>query len=220
MKRIRESRQKRILKVTEILRKTYPGAQCALRFRNAWQLLVATVLSAQCTDKRVNLVTPGLFRKYPKPSDLAGLSVPVLGREIHSTGFYRNKAGNLIAMAKQIETRFRGKVPKRLEDLVSLPGVGRKTANVVLGYAYGIPGLTVDTHMIRLNRRLGFTRERDPVKIEFDLMPLVLQQDWTHYSSLIIYHGRNRCFARNPDCVRCEIRALCPSADKAESQKG
>lgn len=191
-----------------------PHPKCALNHSNAFELLAATILSAQCTDKRVNIVTPGLFKKYKTVEEFAGARPSELEREIHSTGFYKNKAKNILGAAKEILKRFKGKVPNRLEDLVTLPGVGRKTANVVLGSAYDTPGLTVDTHMIRINRLLGLTKNSDPVKIEFDLMRLVPQKDWTNYSHWIIHHGRTRCPARRPDCAHCEIENLCPSSSK------
>ncbi len=197
-----------------LLRKTYTDIRCALDFSTPLELLAATILSAQCTDKRVNRVTPALFRKYRRAADYAHADAKTLEEDIRSTGFYKNKARNIIGACREIECRFGGKVPDTMEDLVTLPGVGRKTANVVLGNAFGVPGIPVDTHMIRLNRRLGLTRHTDPVKIEFDLMPLVPRKDWTDYSHLIIRHGRARCFARNPDCVHCEIQRICPSADK------
>jgi len=210
-----EQKKKRALKIIAKLGKTNPNPKCALNFSNPLELLVATILSAQCTDKRVNMVTPAVFKKYPKAEDYAKANPAEFEGHIRSTGFYKNKTKNILGAAKEIVNRFSGRVPDCLEDLVTLPGVGRKTANVVLGNAYATPGLTVDTHMIRLNRRLGLTRNVDPVKIEYDLMKIVPQKLWTDYSHLIIHHGRNRCFARKPDCPGCEIRNLCPSAGKA-----
>jgi endonuclease III len=210
-----EQKKERVLKIMAKLRKVYPNAKCALDFSNPWELLVATILSAQCTDKRVNLVTPALFKKYKTPEEYSKMKPEELEDYIRTTGFYRNKGKNIRGAAKEIAERFGGTVPNKLEDLLPLPGVGRKTANVILGNAYGIPGITVDTHMIRLNWRLGLTKNTDPVKIEHDLMPLVPQKEWTKYSHLIIHHGRNRCFARKPDCPNCEIRNLCPSRDIA-----
>lgn len=205
-------KRKRILKIISKLRRAYPGIECAIHFSDPWQLVVATILSAQCTDKRVNMVTPKLFQKYKTIENYAKADPGTLGRLIHSTGFYKNKAKNIIAAAKELLKRFNGKVPCKIEDLIKLPGVGRKTANVVLGNAFGLPGISVDTHMIRLNRLLGLTRCMDPVRIEFDLMKLVPKKDWTEYSSLIIRHGRVRCIARRPDCGHCEISRQCPSA--------
>ncbi len=206
------AQRNRARKILKRLRRTYPGLRCAIHFSNPWELLVATILSAQCTDKRVNQVTPALFRKYPRITDYLRADPRQLQKEIRSTGFYKNKAKNILGAARKIMGKFQGEVPADLEDLITLPGVGRKTANVVLGNAFGIPGLSVDTHMIRINRLLKLTREKDPVKIEFDLMKLIPQNAWTEYSSLIIHHGRVRCFARRPDCPHCEISRLCPSA--------
>ncbi len=217
MKESIELKKKRVQAIIRRLFKTNPHPKCALDFATPLELLVATILSAQCTDKRVNMVTPALFKKYKTAEDFAQADSNALSQEIHSTGFYQNKAKNIMGACREITKRFGGKVPQQLEDLVTLPGVGRKTANVVLGNVFGIPGLTVDTHMIRLNGRLGLTKHTDPVKIEFDLMKLVPQKMWTDYSHLIIYHGRNRCFARKPDCPNCEIRNLCPFPHKTPS---
>ncbi len=214
MKENREQKKNRVLKIIKVLAKAYPDAKCALDFKNPLELLVATILSAQCTDKRVNMVTPHLFRKYKTAKDYASADPREFEEAVRSTGFYKNKARNIRLAARGIAERFAGKVPARLEDLVTLPGIGRKTANVVLGNAFGIPGLTVDTHMIRLNGRLGLTAQKDPVKIERDLMEIVPQKEWTEYSHLIIHHGRARCGARKPDCAGGEIRALCPSCAK------
>ena len=172
--------------------------------------MVATILSAQCTDKRVNLVTPELFEKFPDVLACSQADPEVFERTIRSTGFYKNKTKSIIGAAKALLERFDGKVPACLEDLVTLPGVGRKTANVILGNAFGIPGISVDTHMIRVNRLLGLTRQTDPEKIESDLMRRVPKKYWTEYSSLIIRHGRECCIARRPDCPRCPILPLCP----------
>lgn len=210
MKETESQKKARVRKIIQRLGKAYPNAKCALTFSNPLELLVATILSAQCTDKRVNQVTPHLFKKYRTARDYAEASREVFEGEIRSTGFYQNKAKSILNASKAIVARFGGRVPDTLGDLVALPGVGRKTANVVLGNAYGIPGLTVDTHMIRVNRRLGLTRHEDAVKIEFELIPIVPKKEWIRYSHLIIYHGRNRCRARNPDCPNCEIASLCP----------
>ena len=209
-----EQKKKRVQKIVTRLLKTNPHPKCALNFSNPLELLVATILSAQCTDKRVNMVTPALFKKYRKAEDYAAANPKTFAEEIRSTGFYQNKAKNILAACREIVQRFGGKVPGRLEDLVTLPGVGRKTANVILGNAFGVPGLTVDTHMIRLNQRLKLTKNTDPVKIEYDLMKIVPQKEWTDYSHLIIHHGRVRCFARKPDCPHCEVKNLCPYPDK------
>lgn len=214
MKETLEQKKRRALKIMARLRKAYPDAKCALNFSNPLELLVAVILSAQCTDKRVNLVTPAVFKKYRTAKDYASAAPKTFEEEIRSTGFYRNKAKNIIACAKEIAARHCGRVPNIMEELVKLPGIGRKTANAVLGNAFGVPGLTVDTHMIRLNGRLGLTKQKDPVKIEFDLMELIPREDWTQYSHDIIHHGRARCSARKPDCPNCEIRDLCPSAGK------
>ncbi|MBU9889625.1 MAG: endonuclease III [Candidatus Omnitrophica bacterium] len=211
MKEPLQVKKKRVLGVLRRLRKVYPGTRCPLKCRSPWELLVATILSAQCTDKRVNMVTPSLFEKFPDVCACAQADPEVFARYVRSTGFYRNKTKNILGAARTVIERFGGEVPSRMEDLVTLPGVGRKTANVILGNAFGVPGLSVDTHMIRLNRLLGFTRHRDPVKIEFDLMELVPRKNWTEYSSLIIRHGRECCFARRPDCPRCPLQTLCPS---------
>lgn len=215
MRESKEKKKARAGKILKALRKTYPDAKCALYFNSPLQLLVATILSAQCTDKRVNMVTPALFEKYPEARDFARAREEDVARLIQSTGFYRNKAKNICAAAREIMEKHAGEVPAKLEDLVQLPGVGRKTANVILGNAFGIPGLTVDTHMIRLNNRLGLTASKDPVRIEFELMELIPEKEWTWYSHFIIHHGRERCTARRPDCAACEIQNLCPSRGKA-----
>jgi endonuclease-3 len=195
------------------LRREYPDARCALEHRDAFELLCATILSAQCTDARVNLVTPDLFRKYPTPAALAGARQPDVEEIIRSAGFFRTKARSLIGMAQALVTDHGGAVPRTMDQLRQLPGVGRKTANVVLGNAYGInEGVTVDTHVARLSYRLGLTRHTDPVKIELDLMPLVPREDWALVSHLFIFHGRRICVARRPRCPECVLADLCPSA--------
>lgn len=213
MKETLEQKKSRVKKITARIRKAYGPGKCALSHSNPLELLVAVILSAQCTDKRVNLVTPTLFKKYRTAEDYATAGPKTFEEEIRSTGFYRNKARNIIACAKELVVGHGGKVPKSMEELVKLPGVGRKTANAVLGNAFGVPGLCVDTHMIRINRRLGLTKNTDPGKIEFDLMPLVPQKEWTDYSHLIIHHGRVRCYARRPDCAHCAVNDLCPSRE-------
>lgn len=212
MKETVESKKKRVKAIIRKLRKVYPDAKCALHFHTPFELLVATILSAQCTDKRVNMVLPGLFKKYGSIKAFAEADLGELEGLIRSTGFYKNKARNIRLAARMIKDRFKGQVPKRMEDLVQVPGAGRKTANVVLGNAFGIPGITVDTHMIRINNLLGLVETRDPVKIEFHLMELIPKKDWVQYTHLIILHGRARCVARRPDCPNCEIRSLCPSS--------
>lgn len=195
------------------LRKAYPSARCALEHQTPFELLVATILSAQCTDVRVNLVTPALFAKYPTAGALADADQADVEELIRSTGFFRNKARNLIAMAQALVERHGGEVPADMEALRVLPGVGRKTANVVLGNAFGMnEGVTVDTHVTRLSRLLGLTRHTDPVKIERDLMELVPRRDWTILSHLLIWHGRQVCVARRPRCGACLLRDRCPSA--------
>lgn len=215
MKETLEQKKARVKKILARLHKAYGPGRCALNHSNPLELLVAVILSAQCTDKRVNMVTPALFKKYKKAEDYVKADLKTFQEEIRSTGFYQNKAKNILACAKEIVAKHGGKVPQTMEELVRLPGVGRKTANAILGNAYNIPGLCVDTHMIRINQRLGLTRNTDPVKIEFDLMPLVPQKEWTEYSHLIIHHGRVRCFARKPDCAHCAINDLCPSREDA-----
>lgn len=209
-KETKDQIRERARKIIKVLRGIYPDLRCALHYETPFQLLVATILSAQCTDKQVNRITPALFKRFPDASAMSKAAILDIEELIHSTGFYKNKAKNIQGAALKMIQDYQGEVPGVLEELVKLPGVGRKTGNVVLGYGFGIPGLTVDTHMIRLNQRLGLTKQRDPVKIEFALMPLVSQSEWTNYSTLIITHGRRRCFARKPDCEHCEIQNLCP----------
>lgn len=207
------ARKARALTVLERLRREYPDAHCALDHRNAFELLCATILSAQCTDARVNLVTPTLFRKYPDAFALARARTPSLEAIIRSTGFFRNKARSLIGMAQALVAGHGGVVPRTMEELNVLPGVGRKTANVILGNAYGInEGVTVDTHVGRLSRRLDLTREDDPVKVEQDLMRLIPRDDWALISHLLIFHGRQVCVARRPRCEECVLADICPSA--------
>jgi endonuclease-3 len=208
-----DRRKERAKKILARLGKAYGPVPCALHFSSPLELLVAVILSAQCTDKRVNLVTPALFKKYRSAGDYAKARLETFQEEIRSTGFYKNKAKSIIHCAKAIAEQHGGKVPDRLEELVKLPGVGRKTANAVLGNAFGIPGLCVDTHMIRVNQKLGLTKDTDPVKIEFNLMKIVPEKEWTNWSNLIIHHGRVRCFARKPDCANCSINDLCPSRE-------
>jgi endonuclease-3 len=201
----------RTRKIIAGLKQAYPDAHCELTHSNPLELLIATILSAQCTDKRVNLVTAGLFKKYRSAADFANATLPALEQAIKSTGFFRNKAKNIKAACQAIVEKHGGEVPGTMEELVELGGVGRKTANVVLGNAFNVnAGVVVDTHVARLSQRLGLTRQRDPAKIEPDLMALVPQEQWTLFSHWIIWHGRRRCYARNPDCANCEIRALCP----------
>ena len=205
-----KDKSKRVLEIIQRLRKTYPKVHCALEYTNPLELLVATILSAQCTDERVNKVTPALFQKCKTAAAYAQAKLEDIQTLIRSTGFYQNKTKNIQGAARMIANVFEGQVPRTMEELVSLPGVGRKTANVVLGNAFNIPGMPVDTHMIRVNNRLGLTHQQDPVKIEAELTSIVPKQDWTIYSHLIIWHGRARCRARKPDCDQCEIKNLCP----------
>ncbi|HEV3384925.1 MAG TPA: endonuclease III [Gemmata sp.] len=202
------------------LKKLYPDAACALNFENPLQLMVATILSAQCTDVRVNIVTPALFARYKSASDYATCNPDELEQYIKSTGFFRNKAKNIRACCQAIVEQHRGQVPNKLEDLVALPGIGRKTANVILGNAFQTPGITVDTHVGRLSRRLGLTELHDPVKVEFALMELVPQSEWTNFSHQLILHGRNVCFARNPQCETCTLAGVCPKIGVKEKVAG
>jgi endonuclease-3 len=196
------------------LRRAYPDAHCELDHTNAYQLLVATILSAQCTDKRVNMVTPALFARYPDAEALAMADPREVEELVKPTGFFRNKTRSLLGMAGGLLDRFGGAVPDRMEDLVTLPGVGRKTANVILGTAFGKPaGVVVDTHVGRLSRRLGLTRLSDPVKVERVLMKLFPQKNWTLLSHLLIFHGRRVCLARRPRCAECVLNDLCPSSE-------
>jgi endonuclease III len=192
----------------------YPDARCALTHENAYQLLVATILSAQCTDERVNMVTPAVFAKYPTPAALARADTEELEELVRSTGFFRSKAKNLIGMAQGVEARFGGEIPTELDDFVTLPGVGRKTGNVVRSVWFGLPGLPVDTHVTRLSHRLRLTAEDDPVKIEADLGAMVAPEEWGMLSLRLIEHGRQVCDARKPRCDACGLAGICPSAGK------
>lgn len=205
--------------ILRILKKTYPDAKCELDFRNPFELTVATILSAQCTDKRVNAVTPALFKKYPTPQAFAAADRTELENMIASTGFFRNKANSILGMAQKVCTEFGGEIPNNLEDLVSLPGVGRKTANVVLGNAFDVPGITVDTHFGRLVRRFGWTTETDPVKVEFEIMDIFKPKDWTPLSHMLIWHGRRYCHSRKPACGACPIAKLCPAFGEGPIEK-
>lgn len=201
----------RVGPIIEQLKKAYPGAHCALHYRSPYQLLVATILSAQCTDERVNKTTPALFATYPTPLDLALAEVTAVEEIVRPTGFFRAKARNLVAMAQALVERHQGSVPQTMEELTALPGVGRKTANVLLGNAFGLQiGITVDTHVTRISRLLKLTRHGDPIKIEQDLMKLVPREDWTLISHLLISHGRAVCVARRPRCADCALASLCP----------
>jgi endonuclease-3 len=206
-----EAKAARTKKIIARLRHAYPTAHCELNFSNPLESLIATILSAQCTDKRVNIVTAELFRKYRSAADFANANLTELEDAIKTTGFYRNKARNIKACCQSLVEKHGGQVPKSMEELFELGGVGRKTANVVLGNAFNInTGIVVDTHIGRLSIRLGLTKETDPVKVEQALMPLVPQSEWTLFSHLLIWHGRRRCHARSPDCPNCEVHELCP----------
>jgi endonuclease-3 len=202
--------------VERLLRKAYPDAKCELDYRNAFELAAATILSAQCTDKRVNMVTPALFARFPDAVALAAADIHEVEEIIKSTGFFHNKAKSLVGMARALVAYHRGEVPRTMDDLVVLPGIGRKTANVVLGNAFGVnEGVVVDTHVARVSARLGLTRETDPVKIEHALMPLFPRESWTLLSHLLIWHGRRVCDAKKPRCSQCVLRRICPSAQTA-----
>jgi endonuclease-3 len=204
--------RERVAQLLEIWPEVYPDAHCELDFKNPLELLIATILSAQCTDKRVNMVTPALFKKYRTAADYAKAPQPELENAIRSTGFFRNKAKSIRAATSTINQKFGGKVPDSMEELRELPGVGRKTANVVLGNAFGKnEGIVVDTHVARLSQRLGLTKQKDAEKIERDLIRLVSREHWTNWSHWLIWHGRRRCYARKPDCGHCEVFRLCPS---------
>jgi endonuclease-3 len=203
--------------IYRLLSKSYPNVRCELDYSNAFQLLVATVLSAQCTDKRVNQTTPALFKKYKNVKKMASADRKDIERLIKSTGFFRAKAKNIKGLSEKILTEFNGEVPNNLEDLITLPGVGRKTANVVLGHAFNIPGITVDTHFGRLSRRFGWSKENNPVKVEFEVAGLIPEKEWTNLSQRMIWHGRRVCHSRKPACGACSLAKLCPSFGIGES---
>jgi endonuclease-3 len=208
-------RKERVGRILDILDRTYPGVTTALVHRNAWELLVATILSAQSTDKLVNQVTPGLFRKYPTIQDFANANQMELAQDIHSTGFFNNKARSVIGAAKKVISGFGGEVPRTMEEMLTIPGVARKTANVVLGSAYGIEsGIVVDTHVQRVAQRLDLTKNADPVKIESDLVKIIPQEKWILFSHQLIHHGRALCVARKPRCADCPLDPLCYAKDK------
>jgi endonuclease-3 len=203
--------KRRARKINAILAQTYPDAHCELDFSNALELSVATILSAQCTDKRVNEVTPALFARYRSAADYAGADPGELQEYVRPTGFYRNKAKSIMGLGRGLVERFDGEVPGTLAELVTLPGFGRKTANVVLGNAFGVPGITVDTHFGRLARRWGWTTQTDPVKVEQEIGALIPAKDWTALSHRVIWHGRRICHSRKPACGACPLAGLCPS---------
>ncbi len=211
-------RKERVRKIIAALEEEYPKAQCSLVHRNPFQLAIATILSAQCTDKRVNKVTTDLFQKYPTPEHFAGAPLEELEQDIRSTGFYRNKAKSIKGFAIGILDEHGGKVPQSMEELTDLPGIGRKTANVILGVAYQIPGVVVDTHVKKISRLLGLTTETNPEKVEYDLEKLIPEDKWVQWAHLIIDHGRAVCKARNPMCDECVLPEYCPSG-KAELKK-
>jgi endonuclease III len=219
-----ESRPRKAARLQQIivgLQKAYPDAHCELNHSRPLELLVATILSAQCTDKRVNIVTADLFRKYRSAADYARARLPELEQDIKTTGFFRNKAKSIKACCQALVERHGGEVPRTMEELTELGGVGRKTANVVLGNAFNVNcGVVVDTHVARLSQRLGLTAQTTPEKIEAELMKLVPQEQWTLFSHWLIWHGRRRCSARGPDCPNCEIRELCPRRGVGESKAG
>ena len=208
-------RAARVKKILTILDQMYPGVTCALHHSSPWELLVATILSAQCTDKRVNMVTPGLFRKYPTIRDFASAQQEELAQDIRSTGFFNNKSKSVIGAARKILSDFKGEIPRDIDQLLTVPGAARKTANVVLGTAFGIAsGVVVDTHVQRISRRLDLTKETDPGKIEKDLVKIIPKEKWILFSHQIIHHGRALCIARNPRCAECRLEPLCYSKDK------
>ncbi len=212
------SNHKRVKTILNILSKEIPDATIALRFSNPLELLIATILSAQCTDVKVNQVTQTLFKKYRTAKDYLNVNIEELEEDIRPTGFYRNKAKSIQRCCQELVSRFGGEVPKTMEELETLPGVGRKTANVILGNAFGIPGIPVDTHVHRLSQRIGLTQKDDPVKIEFDLMEIVPKDEWTHLSNLLIWHGRKTCTAKKPLCERCSIRKWCDYGSKINAK--
>lgn len=205
----KESLKEKVKEIIKILSKEFPDARVALKYSNPFELLIATILSAQCTDIKVNQVTANLFKKYKSPKDFLKVDLEKLEDEIRPTGFYKNKAKAIKSCCKELIERFNGEVPKTLEELITLPGVGRKTANVILGNAYRIPGIVVDTHVQRVSKRIGLTKNEDATKIEFDLMEIVPKEEWTHFSNLLIWHGRNTCKAMKPLCKDCLICNFC-----------
>jgi endonuclease-3 len=209
----KEEAAQRVRKIWPVLKKTYPDAKTALKFVNPLELLISTILSAQCTDVQVNAVTKDLFKKYKSPKDWVKADLKQIESDIRSTGFYHNKAANIKGACTRIVEQFGCKVPGTMAELVELPGVGRKTANVVLGNAFGMPAIACDTHVIRLSRRLGLSENSDPVKLEFDLAEIVPKKNWTVFSHVLILHGRNICKARKPDCENCPISKYCPAAN-------
>ena len=213
--RTKSEKQARLQRILDILDELYPNVTCALHHSNAWELLVATILSAQCTDERVNKVTPGLFRKYPTIRDFAAVKPEVLAQDIRSTGFFNNKAKSVVGAAKTLLRDFNGEIPRDIDKLLTVPGAARKTANVVLGTAFGIAsGVVVDTHVMRISNRLDLTREDNAVKIERDLIEILPEEKWISFSHQIIHFGRETCVARKPRCSNCRMNELCYAEDK------
>jgi endonuclease-3 len=213
MRETKSQRRERTEQIIKLLKRAHPDAHCALNHSNAFELLIATILSAQCTDERVNIVTADLFRKYRKPEDYLKVPATELQQDVRTTGFFRNKTKSIQGACKVLIEEFGGHVPRTMDELLTLPGVARKTANVVLGVAYGIAaGIVVDTHVSRLSQRLGLTKKKDAGKIEQDLMELVPREDWIIFSHLLIFHGRRVCKARRPLCEECVVEKLCPSS--------
>jgi endonuclease III len=202
-----------VVKVLDILQKEYPDARVTLDFQNPLQLLVATILAAQCTDERVNRVTQGLFKKYRTAADFAKANLPIFEQEIRSTGFFHNKAKNIISCCQDIVKGFKGEVPRTLEELISLAGVGRKTANIILGNAFGRQAIAVDTHVKRVTHRVGWAKSEDPDKIEFELMKVIPEERWTLACHQLVFHGRRVCVAQSPKCASCPVSSLCPKID-------
>jgi endonuclease-3 len=211
-----EDLKNRVKEIIKILSKEIPDSRIALKFSSPLELLIATILSAQCTDVKVNQVTADLFKRYRSSKDYAESNLAKLEEEIRPTGFYRNKARSIQKCCQELVKRFGGDVPRTLEELVTLPGVGRKTANVILGNTFGIPGIVVDTHVSRVSQRIGLTKNDDPVKIEFDLMEMIPKEEWTHFSNLLVWHGRRTCLARKPLCEMCPIRKWCDYGSKVK----
>jgi len=217
-KTVKPTSPERVAAILDTLAQTYPGVVCALNHKNAWELTVATILSAQCTDVRVNLVTPKLFKAFPTPKAMAAASLPELEELIRTTGFFRNKAKSIQGAARAVTEKFGGKVPQTMEEMLTLPGVARKTGNVVLGSWYGIAvGVVVDTHVMRLSRRLELTRETAPEKVERDLIKIIPSDRWIAFSHELIHHGRQICVARKPRCVDCTLEKICNSGEKTWS---
>jgi endonuclease-3 len=214
-----ENKRKRARAMYRILSRHYPNVHCELDFKTPFQLLVATVLSAQCTDKRVNKVTPALFRRFKDPKKMAGANIVEIEDLIHSVGFFHTKARNIKSLSEKLMINFESEVPANLDDLVTLPGVGRKTANVVLGHAFGIPGITVDTHFGRLSRRFAWSDSEDPVKVEHEVGLLIPEKEWTNLSQRMIWHGRRICHSRKPACGACPLASMCPSYGIGEVDK-